>query len=114
MTISRVFCRLMFFATAIASAQTPADQVASSQSRSALPGYSLERSGNAEDFAFLVGEWTTVQRRLMVRGVGSHEWKDSPPNVHCATRYMNGAVTVEESVSPDKGVTGLFLYSFDL
>ena len=67
-----------------------------------------------EDFDFLVGEWTTVQRRLAARGVGSHEWKDSPPNVHCATRYLNGAVTVEESVSPQKGVTGLFLYSFDV
>jgi hypothetical protein len=102
------------FATAIAFADTPAKMAASSQVASALPGYSLARSGDREDFDFLVGEWTTVQRRLVARGVGSREWKDSPPNVHCATRYMNGAVTVEESVSPEKGVTGLFVYSFDV
>jgi|KBSSwiStaDraftv2_1062776.scaffolds.fasta_scaffold10925_9 hypothetical protein len=102
------------FTTAVASAETPANRVEPSREGSTLPGYSLARSGDREDFDFLVGEWTTVQRRLMARGVGSHEWKDSPPNVHCATRYMNGAVTVEESVSPEKGVTGLFIYSFDM
>jgi hypothetical protein len=48
----------------------------------------------ANDFGFLVGAWTTVQRRLTARGVGSTEWKDSPPNVHCATHYLDGAVTM--------------------
>ena len=112
---SRLFVLLgSVFFTAIVSAETPANNIPSSQSESALPGYTLARSGHREDFDFLVGEWRTVQRRLMVRGVGSHEWKDSPPNVHCATRYLNGAVTVEESVSPEKSVTGLFIYSFDV
>jgi hypothetical protein len=87
---------------------------ASTQAAPELPGHSLTHSGSKDDFEFLLGEWTTVQRRLVARGVGSHEWKDSPPNVHCATRYMDGGVTVEESVSPQKGVTGLFIYSFDV
>ena len=38
---------------------------------------------------------------------------DSPANVHCATQYLNGAVTVEESYSPAKTVSGLFVYAFD-
>lgn len=42
------------------------------------------------------------------------KWLCALPNVHCATRYMNGAVAVEESVSPEKAVTGLFIYSFDM
>jgi len=116
MTMSRyVFVLLASaFATAITSAETPENGADSSRAGATLPGYSLTRSGDREDFDFLVGEWTTVQRRLIARGVGSHEWRDSPPNVHCATRYMNGAVTVEESVSPEKAVTGLFIYSFDM
>src|SRR5437762_2197175 len=59
------------FTTAIASAETPANRVEPSREGSTLPGFSLARSGDREDFDFLVGEWTTVQRRLMARGVGS-------------------------------------------
>src|SRR5438128_348016 len=59
------------FTTAIVSAETPANRVDSSRADSTLPGYSLARSGDREDFDFLVGEWTTVQRRLIARGVGS-------------------------------------------
>src|SRR5581483_8540076 len=96
MTMSRYVFVLFASAvtTAITSAATPENGVDSSRADSTLPGYSLTRSGGRQDFDFLVGEWTTVQRRLIARGVGSHEWKDSPPNVHCATRYMNGAATV--------------------
>jgi hypothetical protein len=103
-----------FLATTIAPAETPAKIVATGREVSALPGYSLTRNGSRGDFDFLVGAWMTVQRRLIARGVGSAEWKDSPPNMHCATRYLDGAVTVEESYSPKKDVTGLFLYTFDL
>jgi hypothetical protein len=77
-------------------------------------GYSLSGTGTRDDFDFLAGAWTTRQRRLKARGVGSVEWKDSPPNVHCVTRYLDGAVIAEESYSPAKTVSGLFLYAFDI
>ena len=102
-----------FLSTTIAAEEPPAKTVAPGHEVSAPPGYSLSHTGGKSDFDFLVGAWTTVQRRLKARGVGSAEWKDSPPNVHCATRYLDGTVTVEESFSPTKTATGLFVYTFD-
>jgi hypothetical protein len=102
-----------FLSTTIAAEEPPAKTAASSHEVSVPPGYSLARTGGKGDFDFLAGTWATVQRRLAARGVGSTEWKESPPNVHCATRYMEGAVTVEESFSPTKSPTGLFVYTFD-
>ncbi|MEO6690471.1 MAG: hypothetical protein ABIS07_16675 [Dokdonella sp.] len=77
-------------------------------------GYSLTRTGGREDFDFMAGAWTTSQRKLKARGVGSTEWKDGPSNTHCATHYLDGAVTVDESYSPTKTVGGLFVYAFDV
>jgi len=78
------------------------------------PGYSLNGTGNRADFEFLAGAWTTQQRRLKKRGVGSVDWSDSPANVHCATRYLDGAFIAEESYSPTKTPSGLFVYTFDV
>ena len=78
------------------------------------PGYSLAGTGGRQDFDFLAGAWTTHQRRLKTRGQGSTEWVDAPSNVHCARQYLDGLTTAEESYSPTKSVTGLFLYLFDL
>lgn len=78
------------------------------------PGYSLSGTGSKQDFDFLAGAWTTHQRRLKARDVGSSEWNDAPSNVHCATAYLAGLATAEESYSPAKSVTGLFLYLFDV
>jgi hypothetical protein len=103
-----------FLSTTLAAEEPPAKTTAPSPDVSAPPGYSLSHTGGKSDFDFLVGAWTTVQRRLTARGVGSTEWKDSPPNVHCATHYLDGAVTVEESFSPTKTPTGLFVYTFDV
>jgi len=92
-----------------------AEATAAATGSEQLPaGYSLNGNGNRGDFDFLAGAWTTQQRRLKARGVGSVEWNDSPPNVHCATRYLDGAVIAEESYSPTKTVSGLFLYAFDI
>jgi hypothetical protein len=63
-------------ATTVASADTKATQPIPSQPPTAPPGYWLSRSGAIDDFDFLAGAWTTVQRRLKTRGVGSTEWKD--------------------------------------
>ena len=78
------------------------------------PGYSLAGTGTRQDFSFLAGAWTTSQRQLKVRGVGNSDWKDAPANVHCATPYLGGVIIAEESYSPAKAVSGLFLYTFDL
>lgn len=95
-------------------AETQATTASPGREAPAPPGYTLTHGGGRGDFDFLAGAWTTVQRRLVARGVGSTEWKDSAPNVHCATHYLDGTFTVEESFSPVKGVTGLFLYAFDV
>jgi hypothetical protein len=107
----------LWSALSLAAALVAEAQVTTaSPSREALapPGYSLTHGGGKGDFDFLAGAWTTVQLRLVARGVSSTDWRDSPPNVHCATHYLNGAFTAEESFSPAKGVTGLFLYAFDV
>ena len=90
------------------------DQATNTGAAAVPPGYSLTLTGNVRDFDFLAGAWTTVQRRLKARGVGSTEWNDAPANVHCAIRYLDGALTAEESYSPAGSVSGLFLYSFDI
>lgn len=91
-----------------------ASAVGASQEAVMPPGYSLLGTGSVRDFDFLAGAWTTTQRRLDKRGVGSTTWNDAPANVHCAIRYMDGVLTAEESFSPAGKVSGLFLYSFDL
>jgi hypothetical protein len=95
----------------VGSAETTAAAAGSSH---VPPGYSLSRTGSKDDFDFLAGAWTTRQRQLKARGVGSTEWKDGPSNTHCATQYLDGAVIAEESYSPAKTVGGLFLYAFDV
>jgi hypothetical protein len=108
----RTFAALLAISLGIVcSAKTPAIAASPSQ---VPPGYSLTGTGSREDFDYLAGAWTTRQRRLKERNVGSTEWNDSPPNVHCATQYLDGGVTAEESYSPTKAVSGLFLYTFDL
>lgn len=76
------------------------------------PGFSTTRTGAVHDFDYLVGAWTTHQRRLKTRGVGASDWEDAPPNRHCARSYMDGAALVEESRFPDGRPAGLFLYAF--
>jgi hypothetical protein len=78
------------------------------------PGYSRDRTGDAHDFDYLPGAWTTQQRRLKARDVGSSEWIEPPANRHCAVSYLDGRAIVEESRFPDQGPAGLFLYAFDL
>jgi hypothetical protein len=95
----------------VGSAKTPAAVVSPGQ---VPPGYSLAGTGSREDFDYLAGAWTTRQRQLKERGVGSTEWKDGPSNIHCAIQYLDGAVTAEESYSPTKAASGLFLYAFDV
>src|SRR5580704_7457358 len=39
------------------------------------PGYSLSHTGDMHDFDYFAGGWTTTQRRLRLRGVGSSDWE---------------------------------------
>jgi hypothetical protein len=77
------------------------------------PGFSLTRTGDIHDFNYLIGAWETKQKRLKVRGVGSSEWIESPANQHCALSYLGGLDIVEDSWSPTRTPSGLFLYTFN-
>lgn len=80
----------------------------------ALPGFMVPPPpGDMHDFDFLAGAWTTQQRRLKSRGVGSTTWADSPSNQHCARAYLDGKATIDESRFPKGQAAGLFLYDFD-
>lgn len=76
------------------------------------PGYSTTRVGTMHDFDYFVGGWTTHQRRLKARGVGSSEWEDFPGNL-CMSLYLDGMVTVDELYFPTKKSAGLTLRTFD-
>jgi hypothetical protein len=77
-----------------------------------LPGFSNTHTGDIHDFDYLIGAWTTRQKRLKARGAGKSEWMDAPPNRHCAVSYLGGLDIVEDSWSPTDAPAGLFLYTF--
>ena len=77
------------------------------------PGYSTSRTGSSHDFDYFVGGWTTQQRRLKARGVGSHEWEEFPATL-CMALYLDGIATVDELYMPQTGRAGLTLRTFDV
>jgi hypothetical protein len=77
------------------------------------PGYTLERTGDKHDFDYFVGGWTTKQRRLKARGVGSSDWEEYPA-VECLGLYLDGLATVDELYMPTKNRAGLTLRTFDV
>ncbi|PCC68496.1 hypothetical protein SAMN02745121_05198 [Nannocystis exedens] len=77
------------------------------------PDYTTARTGDVHDFDYFAGGWTTVQRRLKARGVGSAEWEEFPATL-CMTPYLGGMATVDELYFPTKGWAGLTLRAFDL
>lgn len=76
------------------------------------PGYTLARQGDMHDFDFLGGAWTTVQRRLKARNVGSRDWDEFPAQL-CLTHYLDGIANVDELHMPTLGRRGLTLRAFD-
>lgn len=77
------------------------------------PGYTMARTGGPHDFDYFAGGWTTVQRRLTTRGVGSDAWETFPATL-CMTPYLGGLVTADEIRFPTKGWAGFTLRSYDL
>ncbi|WAS96719.1 hypothetical protein [Nannocystis punicea] len=77
------------------------------------PDYTTARTGDVHDFDYFAGGWTTAQRRLKARGVGSDEWEEFPATL-CMTPYLGGMATVDELHFPTKGWAGLTLRTFDL
>ena len=77
------------------------------------PGYTTKGTGDVHDFEYFAGAWTTRQRRLKARGVGSNDWEEFPATL-CMTPYLGGMATVDELYFPTKGWAGLTLRSFDL
>lgn len=76
------------------------------------PGYSTSFKGASHDFDYLIGAWTTRQKRLKTLAVGSHDWVEAPANQHCTAPYLNGQAIVEQSEFPDHRPAGLFIYTF--
>jgi hypothetical protein len=70
-------------------------------------------TGDVHDFDYFAGAWTTRQRRLKVRGVGSDEWEEFPATL-CMNPYLGGLATVDELYFPTKGWAGLTLRTFDV
>jgi hypothetical protein len=77
------------------------------------PGYTTTRTGTAHDFDYFEGAWTTRQRRLKARGVGSTDWEEFPATL-CMSLYLGGIATVDELYMPTKQRSGLTLRTFDL
>src|SRR5262245_40513212 len=78
----------------------------------APPGFTMERTGGEHDFDYFEGAWTTVQRRLKVRGVGSNDWETFPGNL-CMSLHLGGIATVDELYFPTLDRAGLTLRTFD-
>jgi hypothetical protein len=102
----RLFCAIC--ATAVCSAASRGEKPPAP----VPPGYSTSRTGSLHDFDYFAGAWTTHQRRLKARGVGSNEWEEFPATL-CMTPYLEGIATVDELYMPTKGVAGLTLRTFD-
>ncbi len=85
---------------------------ADASNRRLPPGFSTSVKGGKHDFDYLVGAWTTRQKRLKALAVGSSEWVEAPANRHCALPYLSGQAIVEQSQFPNKDPAGLFVYAF--
>jgi len=107
----------VLIALSITSCSGPANGVTSATAQKpeaqSPPGYTTARSGDAHDFDYFAGGWTTRQRRLKARGVGSAEWEEFPATL-CMSLYLDGMATVDEIYFPTKGWAGLTLRTFNL
>lgn len=87
-----------------------AASIAAAQTDSGPPGFTMERTGSQDDFAYFQGGWTTLQHKLKARG--GDEWETFPGNL-CMTRHLDGLATVDELYFPTLRRAGLTLRTFD-
>ena len=80
------------------------------EARAEPSGFTMERTGSRDDFAYFEGGWTTVQHKQKTRR--SSEWETFPGNL-CMTRHLGGLATVDELYFPTLGRAGLTLRTFD-
>ncbi|MDC0666417.1 hypothetical protein [Nannocystis radixulma] len=99
--------------TACSGAGQSATKAPATADSPAPPDYTTARTGDAHDFDYFAGGWTTVQRRLKARGVGSTDWEEFPATL-CMTPYLGGMVTADELWFPTKGWAGFTVRTFDL
>ena len=104
--------RTLAMVTAIACA-APGTARPDTPGQALPPGFSAARTGDVHDFDYFAGAWTTKQRRLKARGVGSKDWEEFPATL-CMTPYLNGLATVDELYMPSSGKAGLTLRIFDV
>ncbi|MBS0417122.1 MAG: hypothetical protein JSR66_05380 [Proteobacteria bacterium] len=95
----------LFAAFTVFGADTPSEPIP--------PGYSTTLTGDMHDFDYFVGGWTTKQRRLKARGVGSSDWEEFTAT-ECLSLYLDGQATVDELYMPAKHRAGLTVRAFDL
>ncbi|MCY0987762.1 hypothetical protein OV203_11540 [Nannocystis sp. ILAH1] len=104
---------LLLLASAACARPAQSGTAAPANPPKAPPDYTTARTGDVHDFDYFAGGWTTAQRRLKARGVGSDEWEEFPATL-CMTPYLGGMATVDELYFPTKGWAGLTLRTFDL
>jgi hypothetical protein len=64
------------------------------------------------NFDFLVGEWTSTQRRLREVLNGCDEWDEFPGFTKCWS-LLDGACNVDEVTFPTRGFSGVTLRLYD-
>ncbi|WP_162875419.1 hypothetical protein [Sphingomonas crusticola] len=69
-------------------------------------------TGDVHDFDYHVGHWTSVQRRLRERWIGSTDWDEFTGDT-TYVQYLGGAISVDETAFPTKGFAGLTVRVFN-
>ena len=70
---------------------------------------------NANNFNFLVGTWTSQQRRLrtvLAGGAGADDWYEFTGNLRC-WNLLDGAMNVDEVFFPELDMGGVTLRVYD-
>lgn len=68
--------------------------------------------GAAEDFDFLMGDWTVRNRRLKARWSGAPAWEAFEGRSRCEPR-LGGLSNIEQIDFPDRGFSGMTVRLFD-
>lgn len=74
--------------------------------------YTLDRTGQPDDFDFLHGHWQVDNRCLATRTPGSNDWKEFPAVMACEPR-LGGIANVDQIDFTTQGWSGLTMRLFD-